>query len=90
MGGGPLAAQGLAISKLKNRKHMAGLARGQLKSSLSFILNTQDGKLILCHCLKAARQFEAKTAAVLLDNVLYMEMGGGIPVSAIQDVVNAG
>ena len=88
-GGGPPASQGLATNKLKNRRQMAG-ARGQLRNSLSFILNIQDSKLIPCHCLKAVRKFEAKTAAILLDNVLYMELGGGIRVAAVQDVVNAG
>jgi len=88
-GGGPPASQGLAKSKLKSRRQMAG-ARGQLKISLSLILNIQDSKLNLCHCLKAVRKFEAKTAAILLDNVLYMKLGGGIRVAAVQDVVNAG
>ena len=88
-GGGPPAWQGLAKNKLKHRQYRAG-ARGQFKFSLSLILNIQDIKLILCQCLKAVRQFEAKTAAILLDKVLDMELRGGIRVAAIQHVVNAG
>ena len=87
-GGGPPAWQGLAKNKLKHRQYRAG-ARGQFEFSLALILNTQDTKLVLCHRLKTVRQFEAKTAAILLDNVLDMARGG-IRVSAIQEVIDAG
>ena len=70
------AWEGLAASKLKSRRQMAG-ARGQLRTSLSLMLNIQYNKLIPCHCLKVVRQFEAETAAVLLDNVLYMGLEAG-------------
>jgi len=87
-GGGPPAWQGRAKNKLKHRQYRAG-ARGQFEFSLALILNVQHTKLILCHCLKAVRQFEAKAAAVLLDNVLHMARDG-IRVSAIQEVIDAG
>ena len=75
-GGGPPAWQGLAKNKPKHRQYRAG-ARGQFEFSLALILNVQHTKLILCHCLKSVSQFEAKTAAVLLDNVLHMEREAG-------------
>src|ERR1039458_1218667 len=43
-----------------------------------------------CHCLETVRQFQAKTAPVLPDQVLDVQSGGGIRVPAIQEVVNAG
>ena len=89
-GGGPAAIQGLASSKPSKIRYLAAFSSQPLTTVLSLTITAQEWKQPACHCLEAVRQLEAKSAAILLDNVLNVEAGSGIPIAPIQKVVNAG
>src|SRR5664279_672120 len=69
---------------------MAAVRSRQLNRSMLLMPTSNDWKQPRCHCLETVRQFQPKTAPVLLDNVHGVKTGGGITVPAVQDVVNAG
>ncbi len=86
-GGGPEAGAGLAKSMASINKHFAMLCSLQFERP---DITSRNWKLVMYQCLEAVRQFYAEAAAILLDNVLNMETGGGISVAPIQEVINAG
>jgi hypothetical protein len=87
IGPGP-ARQGLGRrSIISKSSHLASFCVCLVKKADTI---QENEKLIACHCLKPIRQFYAESAAILLNGVLNVEMGGGIGKATIQNIVNAG
>ena len=89
-GGGAAYKHGFGRGKPSKSKQTTAGCNRRLNGTMFFILMPKNRKQPLCHCLKTVRQFQSKAAPVLPNNVLDMETGGGIPITAIQHIVNAG
>src|SRR5664279_5314631 len=88
-GGGPAAEQGFGTRRPSKSKPMAACCSQPLNRCLFLMLMSDNCQHPPCHCLETVRQFQPKTAPVLLDKVHGVKTGGGIRVPAVQEVVNA-
>ena len=90
-GGGPLAEQGLARRRQLKSTQIAFFCNWRLNNNLVLAKeSTSPPELFVYHRLKSVRQLNAETASILFDSVLLMELGGGIAILAIKNIVKTG
>src|SRR5208283_3671229 len=90
-GGGPFAATRHTFKTARIGKNNA-VFRNHLHHKRVLMSNSTRRQVanFVPLCLKVVRQLYTECSAILLDTVLYMEIGGGIIVGPVQQIVNAG